>query len=262
MTVSGPDVAALVERWIAGDKAAAEALYCLYYERALAFSSKLVGRTIDADEVAHEALVHGLDGIRGGARPDKFTGWILGIVRHTAARREDERGPVVSGEHPRADPNAAPPSEVLMRQEMEVLLQRAMKQLPLDSRKILEMRFEKEMTREALSERLGISTEAIDKRIDKAIGRIRELMARHFTTVVLPKVVRARGPVTKEEIAQLRPSFRQVFTLRHVQGLTVADIARELLLPVETVHERLKFAYHQLGCGPDDDYGHLARPPV
>ena len=53
----------LIERWVAGDEKATEEIYQAYYRRAKGFVVRLDENIIDAEDIAQEALVAGLEGI-------------------------------------------------------------------------------------------------------------------------------------------------------------------------------------------------------
>ena len=71
----------LIERWIRGDKSAGQEIYDRYYQRAWKFGLAITRQEVEADDLAQEAIAHGLDVVRdSGRRPAKFTGWLLGLL--------------------------------------------------------------------------------------------------------------------------------------------------------------------------------------
>lgn len=90
----GPDVsstAELVERVRRGEIAAFETLVRLHYGTAYAIALALTGHTMDAEDVVQDAFVRALERI-DTCQPDRFTGWLLTIVRNRAHTvREYER---------------------------------------------------------------------------------------------------------------------------------------------------------------------------
>jgi len=240
--MSGPDVDALIDRWIGGDAEAGTELYRRYHHRAFKFAMKLTRQEVEAEEVAQAAMVEGLEGIRSGRRPDRFTGWILGVVRHVAleqqrqVRRELPSGAVgTSGGATERSPRTA-----LMQSEMKTLLRRIVDDLPPDLQEVVRLRFDGNFKRKDLAGELGLTPEGVDKRLERAFAKIRAALSRHFTTVVLPQVAAPPGAEA------LRPSFREVYLLSRVEGLSPGDIARRLDLPSATVEERLAHAVRQV----------------
>src|ERR1041384_6272551 len=77
----------IIARWAAGDAAAAEELYSVYYHRVKEFIVKRGANFVDAEDIAQEALIAGLEGVRAGRKPERLTMWLFGIARHLSYRR-------------------------------------------------------------------------------------------------------------------------------------------------------------------------------
>lgn len=242
--VPDADSDALLARWIARDDAAGEELYRLYVERALAFAHKLLpDRPHDADEVAHDALTEGLESARRGEPPDRWTGWMLGIVKIRAFQRRRGGRPSTPGVEELARSREESPSQAVARRDRDAALKALMDSLPPDLRAAVDLRVRRQVPRPEAARELGITPQALDKRISRAFERIREGLERHCTSVVAGPVV-----VTPSEVARLRPAFRECFTLRYRDGLSEEQIAERLKLPAITVQERLLFACRKLGA--------------
>jgi RNA polymerase sigma-70 factor (ECF subfamily) len=257
---SGRDatITQLIDRWVHGDREAAAEIYRRYHERARQFALKLTRRPVDADDIAQEALIAGLEGIRGGTRPDHFTGWILGIVKHGAQRHwlDRKREHLNNLDRSRASPAAGPRTQ-LIADEMDRILKRVMDGLGPDDRAMLKGRMQERLRREELAERLGVSVSAIDRRLEQVYGSLRQALSRHVTTQVLSPPPGDSAPISLEAVAALRPAFLRSFELRHLKGLSLAQTARTLKLPVKTVQARLQTAYDLLGCSARDDFSAL-----
>lgn len=237
------DVNRILDRWVAGDSKAGDELYRLYVERVRRFALAVTRRELDADEIAHEALAEGLEGLKTGPRPDKFTAWIFGVVKNMARRRSRGGRPGTLPASDLLEGGRRPgPKTRLLTKEMDELLDRTMEELPADQREVVRLRFRKGLKREEIAEREGVTIEAIDKRVDRAFERMRQALSRHFTTLVLPS--------PPGDASRLRPSFREVYTLCRIEGLSEAEAARRLKLPLETVANRLRFALETLGERP------------
>lgn len=248
----GPSTDELIERWMRGDRDAGQALYDRYYRRAMKFGMALTRREMDAEDLAQEAIAAGLEAVREGKRPAQFTGWLLGVVKHVAWKRnrndarkrpEDPRTP---------DRRAARASRVLIEREMSELLERALGTLTEEERDLLKERVLESAPREEIARKRNCSLDTVDRKIARATAKLREQLSGHFTTLVL-----SGRPPTRREVQALRPSFREAFLLHHVEGLPIPDVAARLGIPEETVHERLKYAYHRLRCGPAADFSGL-----
>ena len=245
MRMASPDINDLIDRWIDGDPEAAAELYERYHARVRHFALKLTRREVDADDLAQEALVAGLEGIKGGQRPDKFTGWIMGVLRNLARRelQGDTRKVRLPERLPVEEKGRDGARTAMIREEMDALLKRMIAGLPAELKEIVRLKFEKGLKRFSLARKVGISREAVDKRFNRAYAILREELSRHFTTLVLSPA----GSPPGQDLEKLRPSFREVYRLCQVQGLPVEAAAERLSLPVETVVERLKFAREKMG---------------
>jgi len=58
----------LIDRWVAGDPGAAEEIYRVYYRRAREFARTLGARLNDAEDIAQEAPIAWLEGLKGRDR--------------------------------------------------------------------------------------------------------------------------------------------------------------------------------------------------
>ena len=244
----------LIERWIRGDRSAAEEIYRRYYRRAWKFGLAITHREVEADDLAQEAIAHGLDVVRDPSRrPEKFTGWLLGVVKFLAWRKP-KAGPLPV-ELSMEDTRHGRPSGVIVGAEMSGLLARAMATLGRDERKLIEQRHVQGISRANLAVLSGCSLDTIDRRLKTAMTHLREFLSGHFTTMVL-----AGDTPTMDRILRLRPSFRTAFLARHVEGLSAEKAAAKLGIPVETLRERLTYAYESLGCTERSDFTPLRRP--
>ena len=151
----------LIDRWIAGDAKAGEELYGKYLLRVREFARTLGAGLRDAEELAHEALVAGLEGVKGGKKPDRFTHWLLGISRNMHFRKvRRDVGHITDA----VDPAARGGRTLAVRREMKDLLDGLMEALPAKDRKILDLLHRKGYTRREVAEQLGMTMEAVHAR--------------------------------------------------------------------------------------------------
>lgn len=246
----------LIERWIRGDREAAREIYDRYYRRAWKFGMAITKREVEADDLAQEAMAHGLETVRDASRrPARFTGWLLGVVKHIAWRRASRRQRPLPKEIILEDTRHGRPSGPMIEGEMGALLERALGSLPEEERAVVEERILGRAPRGDIARRIGCSLDTVDRRLKSAIARLRETLSGHFTTLVLS------GPApTMERVMALRPSFRAAFLARHVEGLGPEEAAGKLGIPLATLKERLAYAYQKLGCGEGTDFSALRRP--
>ena len=234
----------LVHRWVAGDPDAGEALYLGYFHRVRAFIASRGAKDADAEELAQAALVAGLEGLRGGARPGELTGWIMGIAKHLQAKRTRLQLRDLEAVDPR---QGSAPSRVI-RREMDDVLAATLQSLPEVDRQALELAHRGGLSRKEIAERLDVDLRALHSRMQRAEDKLRDALSRHFTTLALRAI--ERPEVSLEHVDGLRPIFREPVLLRHFEGLPEEAAARRLGVPVATLRARLRSAYELLG---DDD---------
>ncbi len=239
----------LIGKWVGGDRRAAEALYQRYFGRVREFAHRLGSSLNDAEEIAQEAVLAGLEGVKTGRRPDRFTHWLLGIARHLAARRtRTEREGFVDA----VDPRSRGARTLVVRREMNDLLERTLEDLPPGCREVLDLLHRDQLTRKEAADRLGVPLEAIHARAERAYGKLREALSRHFTTLVLgPAALRA---ISLTEVRALRPAFRDAVFARHLEDLPESAAAARLGIPAATLRARLECAYEMLKCEPTADF--------
>lgn len=240
----------LIGRWVAGDAAAAEELFRQYYGRVKEFIIKRGAHIVDAEDIAQEALIAGLEGLKAGRKPDRLTLWLLGIARHLSYHKprpgsDDDLADVV-------DPKRRSAKSMVIRREMDGLLERALQGMTPNDREIVDLLYRAELSRKEIAERLELPMEAIHSRCERAHARLREALSRHFTTIALSKL--DPPAISLEDIRGLRPGFRQVITAKHLQDLSDREASLQLQLPEATFRARLQSAYEILRCDPKADF--------
>jgi RNA polymerase sigma-70 factor (ECF subfamily) len=239
----------LIDRWVAGDPGAAEEIYRVYYRRAREFARTLGARLNDAEDIAQEALIAGLEGLKGGKRPDRFTHWLLGIARHVTARKfQPKAGPVPDV----VDPRGRGGRTLAVRREMNGLLDETLGRLPEAQREVLDLIHRGGLSRKEAADRLDLPLEAVHARCERAYARLREALSRHFTTIAVQSM--EPGAVRLEDIRALRPAFRDAIVARHLEGLDEDAAAARLGIPAATLRARLRSAYEILKTDESGDF--------
>ena len=77
----------LVARLLRDDQWAKEALYRRYFPAVWGLACRLVGSSVDAEDVVQDAFAVALQDIRALKAPDRFKAWLLQITVHQAHRR-------------------------------------------------------------------------------------------------------------------------------------------------------------------------------
>lgn len=240
----------IIARWAAGDTAAAEELYSTYYHRVKEFIIKRGANFVDAEDIAQEALIAGLEGLRAGRKPERLTMWLLGIARHVSFRRSLPTDDEALRET--VDPRRRSAKSMAIRREMHALLERALEKMTPCDREVVDLHYRVGLSRKEIADRLDLPIEAIHARCDRAHSRLRAALSRHFTTVTLAEL--DSGGISLQDVRNLRPAFRQVILARHLQGLTDAEAALRLQLPEATFRARLESAYEILKCDAQADF--------
>ena len=240
----------IIARWVAGDSGAAEQLYRHYFHRVREFVVKRGVNVVDAEDVAQEALIAGLEGLKAGRKPERLTLWLLGIARHLSFDRP--RTPSDHRLDEIVDPIRRSAKSMAIRREMDGLLARALEEMSPNDRQIVDLRYRVGLSRKEIADRLNLQMDAVHTRCERAHARLRAALSRHFTTVVLDKL--EFREVRLEDIQALRPAFRQVIVARHLKGLSDREAALFLQLPEATYRARLGSAYEILRCDPKADF--------
>jgi RNA polymerase sigma factor (sigma-70 family) len=138
-----------------------------------------------ADDLAQETLLEAWRHRDGLVDPSGQRAWLDAIARNVCRRWRVRRGRLaaheVVSEHPGEHP-AAPYDghdelvEVLEREEVAELLERALRLLPSETRDALVARYVDERGLDDIAARLGTSSEAVSMRLTRGRRRIRELL--------------------------------------------------------------------------------------
>ena len=152
-----------------------ESFYSTHYPLALRYTQRMLQNADDAYDVlthSFELALHRFDEyLRGGE--NRY--WFFGIVRNTASyflrRRGQERGRILPV--PRATPT---PEELALRREERSLIDRALAALPPKYREVAVLRFQ-EMSYKEIGTALGLSVEAVESRMRRAIVKLEPFYA-------------------------------------------------------------------------------------
>ena len=240
----------IIARWVAGDAAAGEELYRRYFHRVREFVVKRGATLVDAEDIAQEALIAGLDGLKAGRKPDRLTFWLLGIARHVSyhtARGTSERELDQVVDSRRRSANS-----VAIRREMEELLRRALERMSPNDRQIVDLHYRAGLSRKEIAAKLDLAVESVHARCERAHIRLRAALSRHFTTLAMSR--HESEGVSLRDVQALRPAFRQAVTARHLQGLSDREASLQLQLPEATYRARLRSAYEILKCDETADF--------
>ena len=175
------DLMPLVER---KDATAFELVYDRHGGAAYSLAYRIVGDRGSAEDVTQEAF---LSLWRSGARYDRARGsvrtWLLGVVRNRAIdalRRQATRAPTVELELERL-PDQGPYTELTdaeaLRQEAAREVRGALRMLPADQLKVIELAYFGGLSHSEIAEALGMPLGTVKGRMRLAMEKIRTALA-------------------------------------------------------------------------------------
>jgi RNA polymerase sigma-70 factor, ECF subfamily len=175
------DLMPLVER---KDAAAFELVYDRHGGAAYSLAYRIVGDRASAEDVTQEAF---LSLWRSGAKYDRARGsvrtWLLGVVRNRAIdalRRQATRAPTVELELERL-PDQGPYTELTdakaLRQEAAREVRGALRMLPADQLKVIELAYFGGLSHSEIAEALGMPLGTVKGRMRLAMEKIRTALA-------------------------------------------------------------------------------------
>ena len=174
--------AQLIERCLAGDTGAFQALAERYYRPISAFLCKRVQRLDVVEDLAQETFLEALRSLKMGRVPERFSTWLFGIA-HNVSGKWLRRRRILSFGGPPPEEVAAPDpppgmAEVEEHERMQRRLEDGLAELPEDVRHLI-----------ALKHRGGQTIEQIATQTGRPSGTIKSLLSRAY------KALRARlGP--------------------------------------------------------------------
>ncbi|HZO73709.1 MAG TPA: RNA polymerase sigma factor [Ktedonobacteraceae bacterium] len=147
------------------------------------------------DDVLQETLIEAWQHLEHLRTPERFDAWLNGICRNvclrwlrmqgTTARRQssfsalqyEARDGSVIDLLEIADPLAPDLDEELSRQDLAVLLDRAMGHLPQRAREALELHYIADLPQREIAQRLGVSTNALEVKLHRARRQLRQVLS-------------------------------------------------------------------------------------
>ncbi len=160
----------------------------------LAHIARTHGVPLDGiDDVVQETLVEAWQHLESLRTPERFDAWLNGICRNmslhwmrvqgTTERRQRPFSSLQSGEE-ETDSTMLEPvdsqmldlAEELNRQDLAVLLDRAMGYLPVSTRKALELHYLAEMPQREVALHLGMTINALEVKLHRARRQLREIL--------------------------------------------------------------------------------------
>jgi len=175
---------------------ALEKLLTVAQPRLLRIAS-LNGVSSDAvDDIVQETLIEAWRSLDHLNAPDRFDAWLDGICRNVCRRWLRARGLTALRETSLSsrfgrgysqdhtipeievpDTQAFDPAEELDRQDLAVLLDRALGHLSSNAREVLELYYQAELPQREIALRLGLTINALEVRLHRARRQLREVLS-------------------------------------------------------------------------------------
>lgn len=183
-TPAHPDVPErLLERYIAGDAAAFEALVELYEEKLFAFIAGMTGDSHLAEDVFQMTFIKVAKKAAAFDGRSSFSTWLFRIARNAALdeirkRRRDHRlsDPEMGGLDNASDPAAVSPLDRLTMAEAGERVREALAKLPEAQRDAFLLKEEADLDFGEIGNILGCGRETAKSRFRLAVGKLRELL--------------------------------------------------------------------------------------
>lgn len=147
------------------------------------------------DDVVQEALLEAWRHLETLRDVESFEAWLSGILRNVCLRwsrtqsivgarqvplvqfeREEDVDANAARERSLPEPAVFDPAEELNRQDMQVLLDRALAHLPSQTRKAVELYYLAEVPQREAALRLGLTIHALEERLYRARRQLRQLL--------------------------------------------------------------------------------------
>ena len=174
----------LIDRARRGDVSAYEELVHRHRDLALRTATVVGGDAGEAEDAAQEAFVKAYAAL-GRFRPDApFRPWLLRIVANEARNRRRSAGRrqglvLRAAEDRRPGLDAAPsPEAAVLDQERRAALVGAVNALRDEDREVIGARYFLELSEAEMAEMLGIPRGTVKSRLSRAMGRLRDELAR------------------------------------------------------------------------------------
>ena len=152
------------------------ALYEIHFERVYAYVSRRLGNREAAEDVTSEVFHHALANLpRFEWRGAPFGAWLIRIASNAIADRwrrgSREQADALANDPASAEPN---PDEIEIRAQLFPLVQ----ELPIEQRKVVQMRFAEEKSIREIAQVLGRTEGAVKQLQFRGIQTLREEAAR------------------------------------------------------------------------------------
>jgi len=173
----------LVRRCVGGERDAFQELTVRYYRPVGAFLLKRVQRPDVVEDLAQETFLQAYRTLKEGRPPENFASWLFGIAVNCCGKWLRRKRPALFDPADPPDMPAAPPAgaETEEREEQQhrlAALEVGLSGLPLETRRLLEMKHRQGKTCEQMAAELCQPVGTIKSQLSRAYKTLRERMTR------------------------------------------------------------------------------------
>ena len=163
------------------DPAALEVLFRRYAAPAYRLALSLTTAAHDAEDAVQEAFLRVIRSRETYREGRRFAPWFYTVLRNVCRDQVRRAGPVLAerNEEAPADPASDPAFSVERREAVEAALE-AFQRLPLPEREVLALRLYAGLTLAEVAAACGSSVEAVKKRSQRGLARLRRSLAREI----------------------------------------------------------------------------------
>jgi RNA polymerase sigma-70 factor (ECF subfamily) len=172
------DEAAIIDRVLAGDRAAYRALVERYGPRMYSFCLRRIGSEDEARDLAQEVFIRAWKSLRGFRKDKSFTSWLFAIaanqIRNVYRTRSSEQRKVeAAGVQVAASQGVDPTDEVHDSLDAEAL-RAAVGELPDDMKESVSLYYFGGLSVAQAAQALGVGEEAVKSRLFRARNLLRK----------------------------------------------------------------------------------------
>lgn len=195
MTTDDKSDATLVKDVLAGEKDAFSTLVRRYQNYAYGVALGVLADFDLARDVVQEAFLRSCHDLAKLREPERFSGWLGGIVRHTALRavRELERVKALAFELSQSVESHAPvhsPAHVAEQAEQKLMMHEALRRLPPKNREAVCLHYLSDLSYAEVAHALGVSEATVLGRLQRGRAQLKKelsMIEETFKREGLPK---------------------------------------------------------------------------
>lgn len=180
---------ALMKRIQTGDLVAFEELVGIHQRSVIGIVTKMLGNPADAEDIAQQAFLRVWKSAGRYEPRARFTTWLFTITRNLVFNelRRRQRKPAVSMQeheestfHEIVDVKRLSPEEEMLHSELEMVVDRAIEELPEKQRLAVILRRFEEMPYEEIGNVLGMSVPAVKSLLFRARTQLKQALNQYL----------------------------------------------------------------------------------